>query len=324
MKNRCKICSHNQGSDYVEKMLSTHPSFNAFITNIFEKSSFQKKYILSHLSKTNAAFWDRAEKFSHGFIELIGEKELSLGTCADAYLKMCEDMLKAQIKFRRSGKYTCESAAQAEALVYSSEKEMTSYMLGVALSQFLWPNHYAMYEFFINETKKLESIKSYLEIGPGHGLYLVEAMRNLPRASFRAIDISPISKRISESIVGRFADGADCTFEVKDVNELEDGCYDYIAMGEVLEHLDDPKPVLASIKERLNDNGHFFLSTCANCPAVDHVYHFKNVEEIRQEIHDSGFRITAETALPVYDMPEEQWAEQLAEINYAAMLIKNS
>ena len=37
---------------------------------------------------------------------------------------------------------------QAYESVYNNISEMKSYMIGLAISQFLWPKHYAMYSFF--------------------------------------------------------------------------------------------------------------------------------------------------------------------------------
>jgi len=245
---------------------------------------------------------------------------LSIEYVADSYLAMCKSMIVEQIKFKKTGKYRCENASVAYANTYSSEKEMASYMYGLALSYFLWPNHYLMYDFFISESKKLQDIDAYLEIGPGHGLFLVESVKRFPHAKFEAIDISPISKSISEAIVKHFTGTDKCRFQLLDVNHLKSGKCDYIVMNEVLEHLDDPCSVLVKLRSLLSERGRLFITTCANCPAVDHVYQYHSVEHMRTEIREAGFETVSDLPLPVEDVPESQWAELNIEVNYAAML----
>lgn len=295
-------------------------AFCQFIDTICEKHSLQKKALKLFLKRQDRVFWERAEDFAREMLGLIDIQGLSIEYVADSYLVMCKSMIIEQIKFKKTGKYPCENASVAYANTYSSEKEMASYMYGLALSYFLWPNHYLMYDFFISESKKLQDINTYLEIGPGHGLFLVESIKNFPHAKFEAIDISPISKNISETIVKHFTRTVKCKFQILDVNHLESGKYDYIVMCEVLEHLDDPVSILIKLKSLLSEQGRLFITTCANCPAVDHVYQYHNVEHIRTEIREAGFKIVSELPLPVGDFPESQWAEQNIEVNYAAML----
>ena len=194
-------------------------------------------------------------------------------------------------------------------------------MYGVALSYFLWPNHYEMYNFFISESKKINTVNTYLEIGPGHGLFLVEALKTFPGADFVAVDISPISRNISQSIVNHFTGSQQCDFHIQDINRFEGGIYDYIVMCEVLEHLDQPLPILLKAKKMLAHNGRLFLTTCANCPAVDHVYIYDSVDHIRTQIHEAGFDILTDLPLAVGAYPKNEWREKRVEVNYAAMVL---
>lgn len=295
-------------------------TFMRFVSLIMEKNLLQKKAVESFLKDRDNTFWWRAEWVSSRLLSLCEKSDISIEYIADAYLTMCKNMIKEQVRFRRTGKYTCQSASAARTNIYTSEKKMASYMYGLALSQFLWPNHYAMYDFFISESRKITGVESYLEIGPGHGLFLVESINNFPDARFDSIDISPVSNNISESIVKHFTGTAKCNFQVKDVNHLSSGKYDYIVMCEVLEHLDDPKSVMVIIRNLLNESGYFFITTCANCPAIDHVFQYHCVDHIRAEIQEAGFEIISELSLPVGSFTEDKWAEQKIEVNYAAML----
>jgi hypothetical protein len=45
----------------------------------------------------------------------------------------------------KTGSYPVQLSGEAFDKVYNNQVEMKSYMIGLALSQFLWPTHYAMY-----------------------------------------------------------------------------------------------------------------------------------------------------------------------------------
>ena len=302
-------------------------AFNTFVQNVFLKSPLQRKYLLKHFEQRDELFWERAEEFSKKFLSCLPKLKLTVDDAVDSYLKMCNDMLLEQIKFKKTGLYSCQKAQHAYQSVYLSKDRMMSYMVGLAVSQFLWPNHYRMYDFFIQESQGLLGVNSYLEIGPGHSLYLVQSVYHFPRAFFAAVDISPTSKRISETLLAHFTETATCEFLLGDfmkIDKLSRGEFDYIVMGEVLEHLDNPTHALRRMHDLLNEEGHVFITTCANAPAIDHVYLYESVEHIKQDIQEAGFKIVSDLSLPVEDLPQEEWAKQKTEINYAALLTKRT
>ncbi|MCK4820464.1 hypothetical protein KA005_32165, partial [bacterium] len=56
------------------------------------------------------------------------------------------------------------------------------------------------------------------------------------------------------------------------------------------------------------------------CPAIDHVYLFKNVEAIRELFAEAGLYINREITLPVEGIAEGSNKLECAEINYAAIV----
>jgi len=293
---------------------------NKFVDLIIQKNPLQKKAIKLFLQSQDEEFWIRSDEYCSNMFVLLEREDITLEYVADSYLKMCKDMLKEQVKFKKTGKYSCSTIEEANRKVYYSENEMKPYMYGLGLSQFLWPNHYAMYSYFINIVRKINNIEFYLEIGPGHGLFLVEALKHFENASFSAVDISPISIDITKKVIDQFVPCVKCDFLHKDVREFSGNQYDMIVMCEVLEHLEDPNEILQKIRELLSPGGTAFITTCANAPAIDHVYLYRSVEHIRSEIRNSGFGIISEIVLPVGNIHEDEWEQQKVEINYAALL----
>ena len=80
---------------------------------------------------------------------------------------------------------------------------------------------------------------------------------------------------------------------------------------------------LKKINKILTENGRLFLSTCVDCPTIDHVYHFKSISEIEDMIKSAGFQIKKSLVLPVEDLPMKEIIKRKITINYCAMLSKN-
>lgn len=299
---------------------TVHPVMDSIIAELLGRSPLQRTRVEQHLAQQDELFWTRAEAFATNLVAFLDRRSLGVDFAVDSYLAMCKEMLVEQMKFKRTARYSASSQAQTLSDVYGEHDRMTRYMVGLSLSIFLWPNHYAMYDFFVRETDRLEGVESYLEIGPGHGLYLVQTLLTHPRSSARAVDISPASLAMSEEMVRLFMPENTVNFEQADVFEMPGGSYDYVVMNEVLEHVEDAPGLLAKLRGLVKPSGRVFLTTCANCPAVDHIYLYDDVEHIQRELREAGFEIESEIILPVEVAPRERWTADRVGVNYAAML----
>jgi len=234
--------------------------------------------------------------------------------------------MKCQVEFTKTGKYPAICSDYNSKSFYHNEKEMKSYMIGLAISQFLWETHYLIYRFFSEHIKEhSHQIHSYIEIGPGHGLFLHKALDCLnEEARVTVVDISPVSIHIAKSIIKHFRHRQkDIKYHTIDMLQLSlEEAYDFITMGEVLEHVYYPEKLLMKLKQLMSPKGTAFISTCVNGPAIDHVYHFKAVDEIRDMIQVGGLAIEKERILPVEDLPMKEIEEKKITINYCAVLKK--
>jgi len=298
-------------------------NFRKIIKLIYTKSALQKKKLQKYLSGQDDYFFYLAEEFATKYSDYLKSENIPVEDAVDAYLKMCNDMIKSQIYFMKTGKYPIENAEQAFKLVYNKDEEMKSYMIGLAISQFLWFSHYKIYQFLIkNINIEKDNIKSYLEIGPGHGLFLKDASQILGNnVEFVAIDISKTSIDITRSIMNFLVKENKIKYIIMDIFDYNTHKrFDFITMGEVLEHVNYPEILLSKFNKLLSDNGHGFISTCVNCPTIDHVYHFKCVNEIREIISNNGLIIKDELVLPVEDLPIDEIIKKKITINYCAIV----
>jgi len=299
--------------------------FDQFVELIYRKAPLQKKKIEKHFSSQPPQFFSEANKFSEQYIGYLESQNIKVDYAVGAYLKMCNDMLRCQVGFMKSGEYPTKKATDALENVYNNANEMQSYMIGLALSQFLWSSHYQIFTFFKESLEKFSPFtQSYLEIGPGHGLFLSQAMKLLTECKdYVTVDISPTSIQITKSIMQHvFAGDADkVVYYHKDMLDLSlEDQYDFISMGEVIEHVNFPDKLLIKLKDLLTKNGKGFVSTCVDCPAADHVYHFRSVGEIRTLIEKCGLSIVDERICPVEDLPMEEIIRRKITINYCCIV----
>ena len=304
--------------------LKKNKNFYLLVDKIINKSSSQKIKILKFINSADSIYYKRAEAFSKEFIRYLKNEKINIDFAIKAYLKLCTDIMMSQKYFIKFKKYPVEDEKKAYKEVYDNKKEMKSYMIGIGMSQFLWPTHYAMYSFFIDKIlNKKSNISRYLEIGPGHGLFLLQALRNLKQdTKFEIVDISKTSIKITKSIIDFLVKKEKkINYTTQNIFDFESSNkFDFITIGEVLEHVTKPQEILKKIKKLMNKNGTVYLSTCVDCPSIDHVYHFKSIGDIEKMIKKSGFKILDRRILPVEDKPMKEIIKNKITINYCAHL----
>lgn len=295
------------------------------INLVSSRSSFQKKRLANYIKTCDSEFFRSGDEFVSKYEKMLAINGMSLDYAINSYLKMCNDMVRCQIEFLRTGKYPYVNAEKARENVYENKIEMLSYMVGLGISQFLWPSHYRILTFFKNIVNmNINRSSSYLEIGPGHGLYMEYALIKLiSLENVVAIDISPTSLELTRSLITNclpsfnkridYILGDIITHDIKSK-------FDFVTMGEVLEHVDQPVLLLRKLKTLISPGGQVFISTCANSPANDHVVQFDNVAQIRDVIGFSDLIIVDDLAIPAEPMTVQDAEEKRVSINYCALL----
>jgi SAM-dependent methyltransferase len=294
-------------------------TLQTIISKICVINPMHGKKLRKNLTHGEPLFFERAEAFLTSYLSFLKSCGKDLDYGIKCYLRVCEDTLGEQIRFRETGEYSCKSFADANARVYSNPDVMEYYMHGLLLSQFLWKNHYRMVTFFTDGLPAFSPrIGRYLEIGPGHGLYVSEALRILkPDAIVDAVDISKSSLAISKQLI----DSPRVNYTLADIFVHEfPAKYDFITMGEVLEHVEDPIALLSRVKELLAADGTAYITTPANAPAIDHLYLFTDADHIREHIRKAGLEIVSDTSLYVEDVDDKTARELKVPLMYGAFV----
>jgi 2-polyprenyl-3-methyl-5-hydroxy-6-metoxy-1,4-benzoquinol methylase len=233
--------------------------------------------------------------------------------------------LREQIYFQRNGTYRYSSFDEVAHAVYFDDSYMRKYMHGLALTAYLWPNHRALHRYFVDMLPTNQG-GNYLEIGPGHGMYLMSAMRKCVYNQFDGIDISPTSVEMTESLLssGKFGEFSNYRIFEQDflAGEIPTASYNAIVMGEVLEHVEKPNIFLESIARIATDNAFIFITTPINAPAVDHIYLFDSWNSIESLITGAGLMVQEKMLVPYPGLSVDESMQQSLPINVAAVLTK--
>lgn len=291
------------------------------VGQIRSKNELHSKKILKNIGKFDDAYFTRANNFLRNYEKLLQENKQTLDYAIDCYLQMIADVNYEAVQFMRTGEYTSKSFEEVNQRVYNNPEVMEYYMHGLLLSQFLWSQHYDILLWFnkiVSESSL--AINKYLEVGGGHGLYISEAIDIIgDGANYDLVDIS----RSSIEIAGKMISNENVNYNLSDVYEyFPEYKYDFITMGEVMEHVEDPVSLLKKLHSLLKDAGKLFVTTPTNAPAIDHIYLFKNAADIRKVISEADFNIESELCIYSEDISPEKADKYKVSMMYAGLLTK--
>lgn len=267
------------------------------IEEIIEKIGLKNPEHAAKLSKNlaglEAEIYPVSESFFQKYYAYLEKEGKTIDFGIDCYLHMCDDMLIQRHKFIETGKYTSTSFDEVEKRVYGNEAIMTYHMHGLVLGQFLWFEQFERFKFFKeNLIKYFPSQGKYLEIGGGHGLYMLGALELLPTDTvFDLVDISQSSINLAKGVINN----SKVNYTLKNVFDISDeDKYDFFTMGEVLEHLEDPIAILKKLSNLIGKTGKGYITTPINSPMIDHIYLFNNETDIREVFDKAGLSILTE------------------------------
>lgn len=260
-----------------------------------------------------------SESFLRKYEQYLERNGHTIDYGVDCYLRMYSDMLEERWKFKKSGTYSNTSFEHVKEHIYNNNDMMTYHMNGLVLGQFLWFDQYERFKFFNeNLTQIVSQPKKYLEIGGGHGLYMMQALNLLPSdCQLDLIDISPSSIELSKGIINN----PKVNYVLKNIFDLDDTeSVDFFTMGEVLEHLEEPSLILKKLRLLIRNNGKGYITTPINSAMIDHIYLFKDAEEIRKLFDTCGLRIIKEKIVISEHISPQQAEKLKVPIMFAAFV----
>jgi len=250
----------------------------------------------------------------------------SLDQPLEALARMSFEFLRLQPRFMRTGRYRSARSAPLREQIYGRREVMEGYYLdGLLLTYAFWINHTALYRHFVRGfLPRLDPGARVLEIGVGHGLMALTALRELPGARYEGLDLSPFSLSYAARLLA--ANGIEedrFTLREADATQGHEGGaaprrWDAVLCCEVLEHVEEPARLLHTIRDALDARGRAFVTTVANVEAEDHIYRFEDEAHIRRAFAEAGLSVESELVLPLRGLE----SAVPRPLNYAAVLAR--
>jgi 2-polyprenyl-3-methyl-5-hydroxy-6-metoxy-1,4-benzoquinol methylase len=264
---------------------------DAFLSAVGARSALQHRFLKQAIYLLTAT---EVQEFITLLRFYRSKKRNTLDYIVTCYLTIVDDTFNEQIYFMKHNSYRYSKFADVANRVYFDADYMHRYMIGLALTAYLWPNHRAIYRFFSERLRQIRG-GAYLEVGPGHGYFLITALNNSTFSSVSAVDISATSIQLTREVVAEFEPERSSSLSLIQADfltaDLGVDSYDAVVMGEVLEHVEAPITFLKRLHSLSRPGGFIFVSTCINAPAIDHISLFRSVEEVEQVITDAGLVI---------------------------------
>ena len=294
-----------------------------FIDIINTKNVFQSKYLDNSLSDIRP---EEVIKFENLLNFYILREQSSIEEIVNKYLSHISSLVEEQRYFVEFGKYRFSTFAEVENY-YNDSDYMDNYTVSLGLSTYLWRLHRELNRMFLNYCKLADhsDFERYLEIGPGHGEYFVTAMKNTNLQQYTAIDISKTAVELASDYVKYSMSRTDKNYEIihEDIFKyLPHNLFDMIGMGEVLEHVENPKAFLHRIYQLASANARIFITTAINAPQCDHIYLFNNLKEVTDLIEQENFTIMDSVVVNAYNLPLEKAEKRKVAINAGFILKK--
>jgi 2-polyprenyl-3-methyl-5-hydroxy-6-metoxy-1,4-benzoquinol methylase len=304
-------------------------SARAFLTELTADVSREFPVLANGLLANQLAdddpLWEWAALAAEHVLRITGNDDRRISECTEAFVVTSLDFLRLQARFMKTGRYAHSSASETSAL-YADSGRMTEYLDGLALTYAMWPNHTRMLSFYGSQfVPSIPPRGRVLEIGPGHGLFASVLLERRADVRYVGVDISARSVSYTAAAFAASGIAAD-RYEliVADAGDPAAGhggdTFQAAICCEVLEHVDDPASLLATLKGRIGRAAPAFVSTVANMEAEDHVYLFHDVAHIRSTILDAGFTIDADQPL---ELSGARGMTRLP-LNYSAIIVSNT
>jgi len=204
--------------------------------------------------------------------------------------------VKYPMQYIRSNKFGPENFDEASKTVYDNKEVMEGYYLdGLYLALIFWHGYSQVFNFFRKEvcTNLKTDVGRILDIGYGHGAYLLTFLSIQKDFKGIGIDISVYSKKYADDLRNSMKLSADkATFLNLDFFKFQPNYqFDIIISCEVLEHLEKPDKFLQKCKDLMKDDAKFMISIPIKSPAEDHLQFFNTREEIDDLLIKNGFII---------------------------------
>jgi len=237
--------------------------------------------------------------------EKLGEKMLGWANAAlgpsyedrliKGYCFFVIDAHREQRRYETRRRYRYDNFAEVYEKAYSNQEFMDLYHWGVYTATFVWLHHLKIYRFF--EEAFLPELEpdqkgQLLDLGAGSGIWHLLALERLRDWAVTAVDVSQPSIVMS----ARMAATLPFTAQIEHVCDnavrwASPKAFDAGISSFLLEHLERPIELLATLANALKPRAHAFLTCAVTAAETDHIFEFKHESEVISLLEQAGFRV---------------------------------
>jgi SAM-dependent methyltransferase len=226
---------------------------------------------------------------------------------AEKYMARVARLRSLQAEFEKTGRYVASSSKHVRPI------DSEEYYLALLMSFICTSHRFDILRSLVNFLRTYcRAPNELLSVGYGTGYELKLAFDEAPGWRIEAFDNSADSYGYASELLGFFGYPIDCLhqdiFPLDRREELvaQPARFGKVVLCELLEHLDDPKAALRSVRSVLHPDGLLFCTMAINIAQEDHVYVYRTAEQARREILECGFDIVQELLAPVVILPFAQ------------------
>lgn len=214
----------------------------------------------------------------------------------DGYVSFVTDVNRSQMRYERAGHYRNRSYAEVNEAVYGNPEHMKYYHWGVYVTTFAWEHHLRIHRFFMDYFLPLLDPAGgrLLDLGSGSGIWSSLVLRSLPAWRSVGVDISETSVGLSSRMAGVTGLDGRAVFRVDDALEYREAePFDAAVSCFLLEHLERPEALFASVARNLEARSYAFMTGALTAAEVDHIAEFRRESELVRCAEEAGFRVVA-------------------------------
>ncbi len=227
---------------------------------------------------------------AYGVIQ--AELSETLSELIDGYAEFCNDSMRNQVIFERTGHYRASSYEDVAREMYHNEEHMTRrYLPGMFVSHFVWPQHYHMQRGFRELLlPRVRQSRLFFEVGVGCGVYSKLTLAALPEIRGVGFDISQFALDYTGWMLDKFSLRGRYELQNRDIqNGYVEEC-DFLICQEVLEHLENPAQFVEWLAEMIRPGGHAYITAALNAAHSDHIYLFRKPDELEEMLRAAGLQ----------------------------------
>ncbi len=282
-----------------------YPSLERLIGRLLELWPDHRDYVEKSFDGRTDDVMGISDRVASCALKLGDAMEGGLDGLIGDYRFLCEKIvLPEELHFRRNNSYRLSKFEDAMRECYTNAPYMARYMNGLLVSNVVWNNHAQAISSYVREyLPSLQPGSDFLEIGPGHGLFLYFAATSPNVETVTGWDVSPTSIEHTRHALKVLGVTRPVTLALQNLFEAKPEAqsrrFDSIVMSEILEHLEDPVAALKAAMTWLKPGGEIWVNVPANSPAPDHIFLVSSPEHACELVETAGLGVAAKHAFPM-------------------------